>query len=80
MAEETYGVSITSGDPPITSNYYNWTNPYTYSYTYTTTVYMYQLICPRCFTPNWGEIDKVIECKGTIGKKSCNAKLKAIRE
>ena len=81
MAEETYNVAVNSGDPPV-YRYDNWTIPTssTYSWSYTTTVYMYQLICPRCFEPNWGEIDKVVTCKGKISKKACGAKLKAIKE
>jgi hypothetical protein len=60
-----------------TSNTIGW-NPYnTYdSYTTTlywpTTVYMYQLKCPKCKKMNWGELDKVIECK------QCRSSLKAV--
>jgi hypothetical protein len=81
MAEESFSVQV-SGDPP-NLNYYDrtWTSPYTTTWSYgTTTVYMYQLICPRCFEPNWGEIDAVVTCSGKIGRKTCGAKLKAIKE
>lgn len=86
MAEEALNVQV-SGDPPILNNGLSytyadntWTTPYTTTWTYTNTVYMYQLLCPRCSTPNWGELDKIIICKGKIGRKLCSAKLKAIKE
>jgi len=83
MAEETFSVQI-SGDPPLdylSSNYYNnWSTGNTMSWSYTTTVYMYQLVCPRCFETNWGEIDKIVTCKGKLSKRACGAKLKAIKE
>jgi len=65
-----------------------WTSG-TYSYTYATTIYMYQLICPRCKTTNWGQVDTVVECKGMLpsrirGRKvveeKCGAKLKAVSQ
>jgi hypothetical protein len=86
MAEETFSVTVNSGDPPldyIYPNYYNnWTTtPSTYTWTYNTTIYMYQFICPRCATTNWGELDKIITCKGKINsRKLCQAKLKATKE
>jgi hypothetical protein len=87
MAEELYNVQV-AGDPPtgsfyIDNGYQTWTQPNTYTWSYASTVYMYQLICPRCNTTNWGQIDKTITCSGKVGPKSkqyCGAKLKAIKE
>lgn len=93
MATEVYNVNV-SGDPPTLGNYFstwpwpqsdNWNNYYS-NWTYTNTIYLYQIICPRCNSQNWGEIDKVVQCKGIIPaakrtrKQICNAKLKAIKE
>lgn len=55
--------------------------PYTY-YTYPywsypsfqATIYKYQIICPRCHTNNWLELDKITMCT----KTKCGAKLKAV--
>jgi hypothetical protein len=85
MAIETYDVNVLSGDPPVNSIYYHdntWSTPFTTTWSYgtTVTVYMYQLICPRCFQPNWCELDKTITCKGKVSRKACNATLKAVKE
>ena len=72
----------------INDNWYTtpstWYYTYPYIYNYGTKVYMYQLICPKCKTTNWGEIDQVVTCTGEekrlSGKKiSCKATLKAIK-
>lgn len=47
-------------------------------WTYSSTIYMYQLICPRCKTTNWGAIDVVVNCKGKLNRKNCQATLKAV--
>ena len=46
----------------------SWTYPYTY--TSTLPVYYYQLICPKCGSANWCELNKTVTCK-------CKAVLKA---
>lgn len=74
-----------SDSTTITAINDNWhyfsTNPYTYSWNwnYTTTIYKYQLICPRCKSTNWGELDQIVNCSGKIGRKFCSATLKAIK-
>jgi hypothetical protein len=44
----------------------------------TKTIYKYQLICPRCQTTNWGELDEIITCSGRTGRKFCQANLRAV--
>jgi hypothetical protein len=84
----TATTGTTASHSIINDNYY-WYQPYTtYPYTWTTStkVYMYQLICPKCKTTNWGEIDQVVTCTGVYaqekrpgGKKiMCEATLKAV--
>ena len=68
----TNTTSVTVSD----SLYWNTSYP-TYWY-YPTTIYMYQLVCPRCKTTNWGQLDILINCKGTYKRKPCEASLKAV--
>ena len=67
----------------ISTNVANYTVPAnTYSYMdwtwYTKTVYKYQLICPKCKTTNWGELDEIITCSGKAGRKACLSNLRAV--
>lgn len=56
-----------------------WTQPST-TWTFTSPIYMYQLTCPKCKKMNWGELDKIVTCSGKVGRKNCQAKLKAVKE
>jgi hypothetical protein len=62
----------------INDNWYHY-YPYYSNWTYSTTIYKYQLICPRCKTTNWGELDQIVDCSGKVGRKPCRATLKAIK-
>ena len=80
----TYEISISPNSGDI-NPYWDYTTSFPntttyYNYSYTATIYMYELNCPRCKHRNWGEIDKIIECKGKIGKRNCGAKLKAVSQ
>lgn len=53
----------------------------------TKTIYKYQLICPKCKTTNWGELDEIITCTGNLPtrirnrkpfKEACKANLRAV--
>jgi hypothetical protein len=88
MDSETYTVTVDSTaittpvvdiNGTITNSY--WWDGYTnYPYTgwtyYPQTIYKYQIICPRCKTSNWLELDTIVACAG----KKCNAKLKAVTQ
>jgi hypothetical protein len=65
-----------------TYNCYPYTStPYQYVWHYcngqekTIVVEKYQLICPKCDTTNWGEIEEIVVCS----KKGCGKTLKATK-
>ena len=62
---ESWGTGWGSGD---------WQWNYPSYYFFPNTVYKYQLICPKCSTSNWGELDILVHCTG----KKCDATLKAV--
>jgi hypothetical protein len=41
----------------------------------TVVIEKYQLICPKCDTTNWGEIEEIVVCS----KKGCGKTLKATK-
>lgn len=79
-ATSVNGTKLSLNSVNNTNYYWDGTSTYTPSFTYYygTTIYMYQLICPRCQTSNWGQIDKPVDCKGKLRRKACGAVLKAV--
>lgn len=89
MEDKVYSLDVSNVSTSFNFDYNgDWwkdtTSPYTIignsTFSYTNTVYMYQLICPRCKTTNWGQVNQVVTCSGKVGRKACTAKIKAIKD
>jgi hypothetical protein len=63
------------------NTYYPDNYPQVYWYTYPQkTVYKYQVICPRCSTTSWAEVDETITCTGSFKAGECGARIKVVLE